>query len=187
MDDEDPLRPPARQLMRSQHPLPQIDEIGQELFPLRGTDDARHPVPLEVAHGANPAMRPNPPKRRLGPLIGAGRSQSSIDPVRMCLKVIRQGNGGADALGLDFDDVGFATHNTTQVANQPKACGQAIQLRKGAPQIVWERGVCQLGIERFCKRDKLRTPLTFPILDFSEHACRFLADAPCKLFILNGL
>ena len=60
MDDEDPLRSSTGQLTLPQLPLPQIDEIAHQLFRLRGPGDARHSMPLEVAHGALPAMFPNP-------------------------------------------------------------------------------------------------------------------------------
>jgi hypothetical protein len=60
MDDEDPLHSPARQSTLSHLPLRQIDEIAQHLLRLRGAGDASDPMPLEVAHGAHPAMGLDP-------------------------------------------------------------------------------------------------------------------------------
>jgi hypothetical protein len=68
---KDRQRPPTRQPARSQRPSPQIHQSAHQLFRLRGPGDASHPLPLKVAHGAHPAMRPNPLERRLGPLIGS--------------------------------------------------------------------------------------------------------------------
>ena len=70
-------------------------------------------MPLEIAPGAHAAMGPNPPERRLSPLIGPGRPESLVNTCRMSFEVVDQGGGGHDTAFVDRISLGLTGDDAT--------------------------------------------------------------------------
>jgi hypothetical protein len=134
MHHQHPLEAPTWQPVLSQLTRPQIDQIAQQLFRLRGPGDASDPMPLEISYGAHVAMRLNPPERRLGPLLGTCHPESAIDPRRMGLKILDEGHGTVHAVRVDGFVIGLSGGELALPENEGQACPVPLELRNERPQ-----------------------------------------------------
>jgi hypothetical protein len=154
-----PLRPPTGQPALSQFTRPQIHQIADQLLRLRGESDARHPMPLEVSYGAHVVMRQNPPERFCGPLVGQGTPQLRVDPCHVRLEVRDEGGGGGDTVRLHSVMLGFTGHEATEMQQERQSGGVAFQLGFRSSEVLWQRGIRQLGVQAFHKLHKGRSPV----------------------------